>query len=202
MGALPDFLPGYRSVSDEPSRIIFEERWGEPLPAEEGLAAVEMVQQAGEAAIRAMYVVGENPALSFPDLPKVRQSLEALDFLVVQDMFMTETAQRANVVLPAAAWMEKEGSFTNFEGRCQKLGKVLEPPGESRAAWEIILPLSRTMGSPMPYSSLQDIRNEMEELIPFYGGEACGKTRSACGGTARGGRTCRLLERCCRCQSS
>jgi predicted molibdopterin-dependent oxidoreductase YjgC len=173
MGALPDFLPGYRSISDKQSGAKFEESWGEAIPAEEGLAAVEMIQRAGDAGIRAMYLVGENPALSFPDLPKVRQSLEALDFLVVQDMFMTETAQRASVVLPAAAWMEKEGSFTNFEGRCQKLGKVLEPPGESRADWEIILHLSRTMGAPMPYSSLQDIMNEMEELIPFYGGEAC-----------------------------
>lgn len=168
MGALPDFLPGYQSVTDAQARRKSEERWGAPVPEDHGLTAVEMIQQAKEGVVKAMYIVGENPALSFPQLSLIREVLASLDFLVVQDMFLTETAQLADVILPAASWLEKEGTFTNFEGRVQKLMPALDPTGDSMADWHIILELAKAMNLPMPYSSLQDVMAEVDELIPLY----------------------------------
>jgi len=110
--------------------------------------------------------VGENPAASFPDLSLVKNALATLDFLVVVDMFLTETARLAEVVLPAASFAEKEGTFTNFEGRAQKLNRAIEPVGDSRPDWAIVLELARYMGQPMPYSSLQQVRDEIDELVP------------------------------------
>jgi formate dehydrogenase alpha subunit len=192
MGALPDFLPGYQSVTDAQARRKFEECWGAPVPEGHGLTAVEMIHQAKEEVVRAMYVVGENPALSFPQLPLVREVLASLDFLVVQDMFLTETAQLADVVLPAASWLENEGTFTNFEGRVQKLVPALEPAGESMTDWRVVLELANTMNTPMPYSSLQDVMAEMDEVMPLYdsmmyGGSSSGVlgSRDLGGGSVR-----------------
>ena len=168
MGALHDLLPGYHRVENEQSRKKFEDRWGTKLPADAGLSAIEMIDQAREGKIKGMYIVGENPLLSFPNPALVKESLESLDFLVVQDMFLTETAKMANVVLPAASFAEKEGTFTNFEGRVQRVRKVIEPIGDSLPDGEIILRLSNVMGYPMPYSSLQQIMDEIQELVPLY----------------------------------
>jgi predicted molibdopterin-dependent oxidoreductase YjgC len=115
-----------------------------------------------------MYIVGENPLLSFPNPAVVKKALESLDFLVVQDLFLSETAQLANVVLPAASFAEKEGTFTNFEGRVQHIRKAIEPLGDSLPDWEIILQLSNIMCCPMPYSSLQQVMDEIQELVPLY----------------------------------
>jgi predicted molibdopterin-dependent oxidoreductase YjgC len=115
-----------------------------------------------------MYIMGENPVLSFPNQSLIREALTSLDFLVVQDMFLTETAKLANVVLPAASFAEKEGTFTNFEGRVQHLHKVIEPLVDSLPDWEIILRLANSIGCPMPYSSLQEVMDEIRELVPFY----------------------------------
>ena len=170
MGSLPDFLPGYQSVEDAQARKNFEERWGVGLPSEVGLTALEMIEQAKGGRIKAMYIVGENPALSFPHLPFVRKTLAALDFLVVEDIFLTETAQLATVVLPAASFAEKDGTFTNFEGRVQGVRKAIKPLGNCSPDWEIIFQLAQKMNCPMPYSSLQQVRDEIEQLVPLYQG--------------------------------
>jgi len=170
MGTLPKFLPGYQSVADAQARRKFEERWGASLPAEAGLTALEMMEQAKRGKIKGMYIVGENPVLSFPDSRSMKEILASLDFLVVQDMFLTETARLADVVLPAASFAEKEGTFTNFEGRVQRVQKAIAPLGESLPDWEIILRLAYKMGSPMPYSSPQQIMDEIISCcqLPAY----------------------------------
>jgi formate dehydrogenase alpha subunit len=170
MGVLPSFLPGYQFVDDPQTLKRFADLWGKCDPTGAGLTALEMIEQAREGRIKAMYVVGENPAASFPHLALVREALASLHFLVVQDMFLTETARLATVVLPAASFAEKEGTFTNFEGRVQRLHKVIDPVGQSLPDWGIILQLAKRMGYPMPYSSLEHIMDEIEELVPFYQG--------------------------------
>ena len=170
MGTLPDFLPGYQSVEDAQARENFAERWGVLLPTDTGLTALEMIEQAKAGKLKGMYIVGENPALSFPQLSLVRDALARLDFLVVQDMFLTETAKLATVVLPAASFAEKEGTFTNFEGRVQQVRKVIKPIGDSLPDWEIVLRLANKMGRPMPYSSLQEVMDEIKEMVPWYQG--------------------------------
>jgi formate dehydrogenase alpha subunit len=168
MGLLPDVLPGYQSLDSPEERRRFEDRWGATIPADAGLTAVEMIQQVKAGAIKAMYVVGEDPVLSLPNQSLVREGLEALDFLVVQDMFLTETAKLANVVLPASSFAEKEGTYTNFEGRVQRLHKVIDPVGKSRPDSEIILNLARAMGHALPYSSIQQISDEIAALVPLF----------------------------------
>jgi len=170
MGALPDFFPGYQDVTDAQTRRKFEEHWKVSLPANLGLTAVEIIEQAKEGKIKGLYIVGENPILSFPHSSLVAEALTSLDFLVVQDMFLTETARLANVVLPAASFAEKEGTFTNFEGRVNRVRKAIEPFGESLPDWEIILRLAETMGSPLPFSSLRQVMDEIEGLVPLYEG--------------------------------
>jgi formate dehydrogenase alpha subunit len=170
MGALPDFFPGYQSVADAQTRRKFEEHWKAILPANPGLTALEMIEQAKEGKIKGLYIVGENPILSFPHSSLIAEALASLDFLVVQDMFLTETARLANVILPAAGFAEKEGTFTNFEGRINRVRKAIEPLGESLPDWEIILRLAEKMGSPLPFSSLHQVMNEIEGLVPLYEG--------------------------------
>lgn len=170
MGALPDFLPGYQSLSDAPTRNKFEECWEVGLPADPGLTAVEIIEQAKEGKIKGLYIVGENPLLSFPDSNLVAQALSSLDFLVVQDMFLTETASLANAVLPAASFAEKEGTFTNFEGRVGSVQKAIDPLGESLPDWEIILKVADKMMHPMPFSSPQEVMDEIKRLAPLHEG--------------------------------
>ena len=168
MGASPDLLPGYGSVNDAKTRSKFEDRWGSELPADAGLTAIEMIHRAREGSVKGMYIMGENPVISFPDAPLVKEALSGLEFLVVQDMFFTETAKMANVVLPAASFAEKEGTFTNFEGRVQPVRKVIAPLGDSLPDWEIIVRLADSMGQKMPYSSLKEVMDEIQEIVPFY----------------------------------
>ncbi|MDI6763464.1 MAG: formate dehydrogenase subunit alpha, partial [Thermodesulfobacteriota bacterium] len=170
MGALPKFLPGYQSVADAQTRRKFEEHWRVSLPVNTGLTALEIIEQAKEGKIKCLYIVGENPILSFPHSSLVAEALASLDFLVVQDIFLTETARLANVVLPAASFAEKEGTFTNFEGRINRVRKAIEPLGESLPDWEIILRLADKMGCPLPFSSLRQVMDEIEELVPLYEG--------------------------------
>jgi formate dehydrogenase alpha subunit len=168
MGTLPKFLPGYQSVADAQARERFEKCWGASLPAEAGLTTLEIIEQVKEGKIKGMYIMGENPVLSFPNSRLITEILTSLDFLVVQDMFLTETAKLANVVLPAASFAEKEGTFTNFEGRVNRVRKAIEPIGESLPDWEIVVRLADKMGYPLPFSSLQDVMSEIEELVPSY----------------------------------
>lgn len=168
MGALPDFLPGYQSIGDAQDRKKFEERWRCSLPVRTGLTALEMMEAARAGTVKGMFIMGENPVASFPQTSIVKKALESLDCLVVTDMFMTEAARLASVVLPAASFAEKEGTFTNFEGRVQKVRKVIEPVGGSLPDGEIILRLAGMMGSPLPYRSQQEVLDEIEEMVPFY----------------------------------
>jgi formate dehydrogenase alpha subunit len=172
MGTLPDFLPGYQDVTNARVRKKFEERWKVDLPANLGLSAMEIMEQAKSGKIKGLYIVGENPCLSFPHSGLVTEALTSLDFLVVQDMFLTETAKLASVVLPAASFAEKEGTFANFEGRVNKVCKAIEPIGESLPDWEIIRRLADKMGEPLPFSSLQDVMSEIKELVISHEGYA------------------------------
>ncbi|MCX5994613.1 MAG: formate dehydrogenase subunit alpha [Chloroflexi bacterium] len=168
MGALPDLLPGYQSVEDAQARKRFADHWGVSLPADIGLTALEMIEQAKSGKVKVMYIVGENPVLGFPNSALVREALASLDFLVVQDIFLTDTAKLANVVLPAASFAEKDGTFTNFEGRIQRVRRAISPLGESLPDWEITLHLAEKMGQPIKYPSLQKFVDEIEELVPLY----------------------------------
>jgi len=168
MGTLPKFLPGYQSVVDAEARGKFEKRWGVSLSSEAGLTALEIMEQIRREKIKGMYIVGENPVLSFPNPRLITEILTSLDFLVVQDIFLTETARLANVVLPAASFAEKEGTFTDFEGKVNRVRKAIDPIGESLPDWEIVVRIAHKMGYPLPFSSLQDVTSEIEELVPSF----------------------------------
>jgi len=168
MGSLPDFLPGYQSLDDSQARKSYGDRWGSEIPENAGLTALEMIEKAEAGTLKGLYIMGENPVLSFPNSSRVRNALSSLEFIAVADLFPTETAKLATVVLPAASFAEKDGTFTNFEGRAQQVRKAIEPPGESLPDWQIILRLAESLERPMPYSSTQGVRDEIEEMIPLY----------------------------------
>jgi len=168
MGALCDFLPGYRRVYDDEGRRIFEEAWNCKLPSKPGLSLTEMFEYALEGKIKAMYIMGENPVLSEPETDKIIEALEKLEFLVVQDIFMTETAKFADVVLPSYSFAEKIGTFTNTERRIQLIKPFLNPPGESKSDWEIIQMIANAAGYSWNYLTSEDIMNEISKLVPQY----------------------------------
>ncbi len=170
MGALPNVYPGYRSVTDENVRVIFENAWKAKLPQKPGLTVVEMMYAATNGKLKAMYIMGENVMLSDPNLNHVREALENLDFLVVQDIFLTETAELADVVLPGVSFAEKDGTFTNTGRRIQRVRKAIPEVGQSRADWKIIQEISRRSGYPISYQSPADVMDEIASLTPSYGG--------------------------------
>lgn len=170
MGALPDFYTGYQRVTDETSRRKFEQVWNTKLPVTAGLTVVEMMKEAAEGKIKGMYIMGENPMLSDPDINHVRKALKRLDFLVVQDIFLSDTAELADVVLPACSFAEKDGTFTNTERRVQRIRRAIDPIGVSRPDWEIVCDISRRMGYNMDYNSATEIMEEIATLTPIYGG--------------------------------
>ncbi len=169
MGALPNLLPGYVGL-DSPYVEKFEKEWGVEIPKKSGLTVVEMMKAVVEGRIKAMYIMGENPAVSDPDQKHVIESLKSLEFLVVQDLFMNETTQYADVILPAASSLEKEGTFTNTERRVQLLKKVVDPPGEAKPDWWIIKELANRMGAHWNYEKAEDIFEEIRKLVPQYAG--------------------------------
>jgi len=171
-GALPNVFSGYQAVADENLRKKFEDAWHTTgLPAKPGLTVTEMIPEAAKGNIKALYIMGENPMVSDPDIKHVRESLKSLDFLAVQDIFLTETAELAHVVLPAASYAEKDGTYTTTDRRVQLALKAIEPVGESKADWQIISELARIMGSnEFNYSSASEIIDEMAKLTPIYGG--------------------------------
>jgi len=170
MGALPNVFPGYQKVDNPDVRLKFEAAWGTPLCDKPGMPVTLMVDAACQGKIKAMYVVGENPMMSEPSLTHAKMAMEQLEFMVVQDIFPTETAVMADVILPAAAFAEKNGTFTNTERRVQKLKKAVEPPGEAKPDWQIISALADKMGHPFNYGSSDDILEEIAALTPIYGG--------------------------------
>jgi formate dehydrogenase major subunit len=169
-GLIPMFLPDYQSVKDETVRARFEKIWGRPIDPRPGLTVVEITRGALEGRIKGMYMMGENPFLSDPNINKVRKALAHLEFLVVQDIFLTETAEFADVVLPASSFFEKTGTYTNTDRRVQLGRPVLELPGEARCDWEIICDLSRRMGYPMDYASPAEVFAEFADLTQSYRG--------------------------------
>ena len=170
MGALPNVFPGYQRVDNPDARTKFESAWGCALCDKPGLPVTEMMGAVSQGEIKAMYVVGENPMMSEPYLAHVKQAMGRLEFLVVQDIFPTETAVMADVILPAAAFAEKNGTFTNTERRVQRLAKAVEPPGDARPDWQIVSALAEKMGHPFAYESAEDIMEEIAALTPIYGG--------------------------------
>ena len=170
MGALPDVLPGYQRLEIASVKEKFEKEWGNKLPDKAGLSVMEMVQAAKEGKVKGMYIMGENPALSDPDVTHVIEALESLDFLVVQDIFLSETAELADVVLPAVSFAEKDGTFTNTERRVQRVRKAIQPIGQAKPDWQIITELATKMGYPMAYESPEQIMEEIAQVTPIYGG--------------------------------
>jgi len=192
MGALPNVYPGYQAVSDPAIREKFETAWGCSLPpslkekfgitwscslpSSPGLTLVEMLEATYHKDIKALYIVGENPALSDADTQHVRKALAQLEFLVVQDIFLSETAEFAHVVLPAASFAEKDGTFTNTERRVQRVRKVIEPVGDSKPDWWIICQVAQKLGAKgFDYSQPSQIFEEIGNLTPSYGGMSYGR---------------------------
>ena len=171
MGGLPNVYPGYQPVNDPQVNARFSEAWGRSSPDKPGLTITDMVPAMLEGRLKALYVIGENPKLSDPDWNHLHHALKNLDLLVVQELFLSETAQVADIVLPAASVAEKEGTFTNTERRCLRIRQAIEPVGDALPDWQIIAKLSEAMGYPMPYASAEDIFNEITTLAPkIYGG--------------------------------
>lgn len=170
MGGLPNVFPGYQPVTSPQAMEKFSAAWGKTLPGRPGYTITEMVSAMQEGKLKALYVIGENPKLSDPDLNHLGDSLKQLELLVVQDIFLSETAQAAHVVLPAASAAEKDGTFTNTERRCMRINKAIEPVGNALPDWDIISRLSAAMGYEMSYANAEEIFREMAALVPSYGG--------------------------------
>ncbi len=183
LGSLPNVYPGYQSVTDAAIQDKFEKAWGVPLCDEVGLTVTEMLDAADEGQVRCLYVIGENPMTSDPDLNHVRHALKTTEFLVVQDLFVTETGQLADVVLPACSFAEKSGTFTNTERRVQRVRRAIEPIGESKDDIWIVRQLAErliALGAATPnenapyadwaYDDADDVICEINALTPIYGG--------------------------------
>jgi formate dehydrogenase alpha subunit len=177
MGGLPNVFSGYQPVTSSENRERMAKAWGvESLPEKPGSTIVEIVDAAGKGVIKALYIMGENPVVSDPDAHHVIEGLKSLDFLVVQDIFLNRTARLAHVVLPAACFAEKDGTFTNTERRVQLVRKAVEPPGDARPDWQILCDLARQMGyKNMTYPDAAAIFNEIAALTPSYSGMDYGR---------------------------
>jgi formate dehydrogenase alpha subunit len=169
MGSVCGFLPGHQSVTDEKVRKRFEEAWQREIPRNPGYSYLEMFDQILEGKIKALFIVGENPFITLPNPERVKKALNQIEFLVVQDLFLTETGNFAHVVLPGASFAEKEGSFTNMERRIQRVREAILPVGDSRPDWKIISGLSTRMGYPMDYRNPDEVMDEIATLVPIYG---------------------------------
>lgn len=179
VGALPEYLPGYRQVEDAAARAEVERIWGTDLPGKPGLTLLEMLEGARSGKIKALYVMGNNLLLSTPDSAWVEECLRKAEFVVVQDVFVTETSRLAHAVLPGATFAEKEGTFTNLERRVQRIRRALEPVGEAKADWQILCELGDRMlsmrekpteGNGFGYVHPSHVMEEIGKVVPAYGG--------------------------------
>ena len=176
MGALPNVFTGYQSVADPTLREKFERAWGSRLPSAPGLTLSEILAAAYEGKIKAIYLVGENPLLSDPDARHVEDALKKLDFLVVQDIFLTETAELADVILPGTSFAERDGTFTNTERRIQRVRQAMSPRGDSRPDWLITCQIAKGLnGKGFDFDSPSDVMDEIIEVTPSYGGVNYGR---------------------------
>jgi formate dehydrogenase alpha subunit len=170
VACLPGNLPAYKRVAEDAERKPFEDAWGVKLPNKPGLTIPRMMEGAAGGTIKAIYVMGENPMMSDPDLSHVEHSLANLDLLIVQDLFLTETGRLAHVVLPSSAWAEKEGTFTNTERRVQRVRKAVDAPGEAKDDWEIITAIANRMGANWTYGSARAVFEEVARVTASYAG--------------------------------
>lgn len=169
LGPLPATLPGYQPLSDPASREKFSKAWKVDIKEQAGLKSVEMLDRCISGDFKGLYILGEDPAHTDADIHHVRKALENLDFLVVQDIFHTETTRYADVILPGASFAEKDGTFTNGERRVQRIRKAVQPVA-GKADWEVICEIANRMGYPMEYPSPAEIMEEIASLVPSYGG--------------------------------
>ncbi|MHB1628798.1 MAG: formate dehydrogenase subunit alpha [Bacilli bacterium] len=174
-GAMPNFFPGYERVDDPDVRGRYERTWGVVLPSAPGLDNHQMVDAIHAGALKAMYIVGEDMGIVDSNANYVQEALSKLDFLVVQELFLTRTAQFADVVLPASPSLEKEGTFTNTERRIQRLHKALEPLGQSRPDWEILQSVANRLGAGWMYGGPAEIMQEAASLAPLFAGVRYGR---------------------------
>lgn len=165
VGVVPYLLPGYEAISDRGARERFERAWGCQLPPDAGRPAWEMLGQ-----VKALFVMGDDPITTLPDPATARHALRSLDFLVVQDLFLTPTAELAHVVLPGVSFAEKDGTFTNTERRVQRVRRAIEPLGQGRCEWQVICELSTRMGKPLHYHSPAEVLAEIAGLVSSYSG--------------------------------
>lgn len=169
LGPLPATLPGYQSVTNPELRGKFEKAWNVQISPKPGLKSVEMLDECRRGNFKGLFILGEDPAQTDPDLHHVRKALESVEFLVVQEIFHTETTRYAHVILPGASFAEKDGTFTNGERRVQRVRKAIEPVA-GMAEWQVISKLSTLMGYPMNYNHPSEIMDEIASLVPIYGG--------------------------------
>lgn len=172
MGALPNVFSGYQAVADETIRKKFEAEWKvDGLSAKPGITVTEIISAAGKGSIKGLYIMGENPVISDPDSNHVKKCLNDVEFLVVQDIFLTDTAEYADVILPSTSFAEKDGTFTNTERRVERVRKVISQPGQARSDWQILCDVARKMGyEGMDYKHPSEVMDEIARLTPIYGG--------------------------------
>lgn len=171
MGVLPDVYPGYQNVTDDSARNKFEKAWGVNLPSEPGYKLTEIPHLTlEEKKIKAYYIFGEDPVQSDPNAAEVRETLDNIDLVIVQDIFMNKTALHADVVLPATSWGEHEGVYSSADRGFQIMRKAVEPKGEAKPDWQIMCEIGTAMGYPMKYNNTKEIWNEMRSLCPEFEG--------------------------------
>jgi formate dehydrogenase alpha subunit len=184
MGAAPEYLPGLREIADPSSITQYVSAWKDDLVLEGGATLLEMIQRARRGQIKALYLVGADPLSVFPESAGVREALGRLELLICQDLFLTETGKLAHLILPACSFAEKDGSFTNQEGRVQKVNRAIEPAGEAKADWEIFSELSREFQYPLEYQDAHEVFSEIVRLVPHhqkrFNVDAQKKERQAC----------------------
>jgi formate dehydrogenase major subunit len=170
LGALPDLLPGYQSVTDPPVRERFARAWGRPVPPRPGLRIPQMFDAAITGRLKALYVIGEDIAQSDPDTGHVRSALEACELVVCHDLFLSQTAEHADVVLPAASFLEKDGTFVNFDRRFQRVRPALTPPGDARSDFAILHLLAQALGADLGCPTPAAALDECAALAPVFAG--------------------------------
>ncbi len=169
-GCLPGYLPGYQRTAMNEARQSWEKAWGVTLNPHPGVTKITALEEVLKGKIRAVYIMGENTAVSDANVGKTRRALEAVEFLVVQENFLTDTAAMADVVLPAASFAETDGTFTNSERRVQRVRKAVEPPGMAKPDWVILSELSTRLGYPMAYRHPSEIWDELARNTPILSG--------------------------------
>lgn len=176
MGALPNKLPGFQDVTDDAARAKFDAEWGANVPPSDGMHLTEMFEAMERDELRSLFVIGENPAQSEADVSKAVELLSSRDHLVVLDIYLTKTAELADVVLPgSASWCESDGTVTNSERRVQRVRKAIEPPGEARDDIDILVELARRLGHEWHYDGHEQIWDELRRLSPMHAGMSWGR---------------------------